>query len=472
VLSAVSKRLARRAARRAARAKRAREGEGELQQLKARETRSALAKLAVPIAAAMLGESALGLVDTKLVGGLGAEALAGVGTATVVLFLGYALALGLMRGVKVRAAYAIGEGRAGDGVRYAQAGVLAGLALGVVVIAVTRAPEGIFRALGVSAATARVAAEFAAARALGAPAMFVVSAMVQYRQAVGDARATMIAGLLANVFNGTLAYALIYGRFGLPALGVAGAGYATALTEWVEAAGLVAYTVRVSRREGLVPSLGLGAALREVATLGVPTGAHFLAENLAFTTFTLVLGSMGPAEMAAHQVALMAIRASFLPGFAMSEAACVLVGRSLGRRDLAEADRVAKEALRAALAFMTLCGMVFLFGGAAIARFFSDDPRVVPVATRLLVVAALFQTLDAANMVLRGLLRGAKDVRFVALCGTTIAWCCIPGAAWLLGKQLGLGAVGGWWGFVLETALCASLFGWRWTKGSWRAQYQ
>lgn len=431
-----------------------------------------LAKLAAPIAAAMLGESALGLVDTKLVGGLGAEALAGVGTATVVLFLGYALALGLMRGVKVRAAYAIGEGRAGDGVRYAQAGVLAGLVFGAVVVALTRAPEGLFRALGVAPATAHTAAEFAAAKALGAPAMFVVSAMVQYRQAVGDARATMIAGLLANVFNATLAYALIYGRFGLPALGVAGAGYATALTEWLEAVGLVWYTARVTRREGLVPSIGLAKALREVGSLGVPTGAHFFAENLAFTTFTLVLGSMGPAEMAAHQLALNAIRASFLPGFAMSEAACVLVGRALGRRDLAEAERVAKEALRVALAFMTVCGLAFFFGGAAIARFFSDDPRVVPVAARLLAVAALFQTLDAANMVLRGLLRGAKDVRFVALCGTTIAWVCIPGAAWLLGKQLGYGAVGGWWGFVLETALAASIFGWRWAKGPWRNEYE
>ncbi|MFO0563740.1 MAG: MATE family efflux transporter [Polyangiales bacterium] len=426
--------------------------------------------LAWPIAAAMLGESALGLVDTKLVGGLGAEALAGVGTATVVLFLGYALAFGLMRGVKVRASYAIGEGRSGDGVRYAQAGALAGLALGAVVIACTRAPEGLFRALGVAPATARTAAEFAAARALGAPAMFVMSAMVQFRQAAGDTRATMVAGLLANVMNAVLAWALIYGRLGLPALGVAGAGFATALTEWAQATGLVWYTARVAKREGAAPSLGLGRALREVASLGLPTGAHFLAENLAFTTFTLVLGSMGAAEMAAHQLALNAIRASFLPGFAVSEAGCVLVGRALGRRDLAEADRVATEALKLAVGFMTLCGLAFLFAGGAIASVFSADVSVVRVATKLLVVAALFQTLDAVNMVLRGLLRGAKDVRFIALVGTTIAWVTIPGAAFLLGKKLGMGAVGGWWGFVLETSLCAAIFGYRWRRGPFRPQ--
>jgi MATE family multidrug resistance protein len=473
VLWAATVKLARRA-RGGAREASERGDEGEQREARARAsaTRVELVTLAWPIAAAMLGESALGLVDTKLVGALGAEALAGVGTASVVLFLGYALAFGLMRGVKVRAAHAIGEGRAGDAVRYAQAGALAGVVFGVAVIAVMRAPEGLFRALGVAPATARAAAEFAAARAWGAPAMFVTSAMVQFRQAAGDTRATMVAGLLANGMNAALAYALIYGRFGLPALGVAGAGYATALTEWAQATGLVLYTARVVKREGEAAKLGLAAAAREVATLGLPTGAHFLAENLAFTTFTLVLGSMGAAEMAAHQLALNAIRASFLPGFAVSEAGCVLVGRALGRRDLAEADRVAAEALKLALAFMTLCGLGFLFAGGALARVFSADPRVIAVATKLLMVAALFQTLDAANMVLRGLLRGAKDVRFVALCGTTIAWLAIPGAAYLLGKKLGMGAVGGWWGFVLETALCAALFSYRWARGPWREAYR
>lgn len=476
MLWAATVKLARRAARGAsegARSARARSDEGEQRMARERAsaTRRELVSLAWPIAAAMLGESALGLVDTRLVGGLGAEALAGVGTASVVLFLSYALALGLMRGVKVRAAYAIGEGRPEDGYRYALAGALSGVLLGTLVISATRAPEGLFRALGVEASTARTAAEFAAARAWGAPAMFVTSAMVQFRQAASDTRATMISGLLANVLNATLAYALIYGKLGLPALGVAGAGYATAVTEWAQAMGLTLYTLRLSRRERARSSLSLSAAARSVASLGLPTGAHFFAENLAFTTFTLLLGSMGAAEMAAHQLALNAIRVSFLPGFAVSEAACVLVGRALGRRDPAEADRVAREAIKLALAFMTLCGLVFLFAGGPLARLFSTDARVVRVATKLLVVAALFQTLDAMNMVLRGLLRGAKDVRFVALCGTTIAWLCIPGAAFVLGKKLGLGAVGGWWGFVLETALCASIFSYRWRRGAWRAEY-
>ena len=93
------------------------------------------------------------------------------------------------------------------------------------------------------------------------------------------------------------------------------------------------------------------------------------------------------------------------------------------------------------------------------------------MVTRLLLVAALFQTLDAITIVLRGALRGAKDVRPVMLIGIGVAWVCIPGAAWLFGKHLGMGAVGGWFGFVAETTLASSLFWLRWTRGSWRTRY-
>jgi hypothetical protein len=98
-----------------------------------RATMSELGALAWPITAAMLGETALGLCDTKLVGALGAAALGGVGMAGMVLFLGYAMIFGLMRGVKVRTAYAVGEGRPGDAVRYAHAGALLGAAAGVAI---------------------------------------------------------------------------------------------------------------------------------------------------------------------------------------------------------------------------------------------------------------------------------------------------------------------------------------------------
>jgi MATE family multidrug resistance protein len=120
---------------------------------------------------------------------------------------------------------------------------------------------------------------------------------------------------------------------------------------------------------------------------------------------------------------------------------------------------------------MAGCGVFFACGGGAVAKFFSDDPAVVAVARKLLLLAALFQVLDAVSIVLRGALRGAKDVRVAALIGIGVIWCCVPTAAYFLGRLAGLGALGGWIGFVGETTFGATLLGLRWSRGSWRKEY-
>jgi MATE family multidrug resistance protein len=200
----------------------------------------------------------------------------------------------------------------------------------------------------------------------------------------------------------------------------------------------------------------------------VPTGLQFGLETLAFTAFTAILSGISAHEVAAHQLAMSIIRTSFLPGVAVAEAASVLVGNALGRRVLAEADRVTRSAIFLAAAFMTGCGVLFGLFGSALARAFIDDPAVANVVTKLLYVAAVFQTLDGVTIVLRGALRGAKDVKVVAIIGITVAWCCIPGAAYVLGRMAGLGALGGWFGFLAETTIAAMLFWRRWNKGAWR----
>jgi MATE family multidrug resistance protein len=437
-----------------------------------------LFQLAWPIAAAMLGETAIGLIDTKLVGGLGAAALGGVGLATTLMYLAYSLSFGAMRGVKLRTAHAIGEGNPEHGFDYARAGLVMGGAFGVLVLLVCRDIDPFLRALRADPAIVPYAREFLAAVTLGAPATCALSALIQHRQAMGDSRTPMIVGITGNAFNALFAWGLIYGRFGLPALGVRGAGYATATTEMLELGVMLALFLRDERRAREACGLGAGRsslpfsrAIREISDLGLPTGIQFAAETLAFTAFTVVLGSISKEEIAAHQIALNVLRVSFLPGVAVSEAASVLVGRALGRRRLDEADASVRSALTLAIGFMAVCGLVFALFGGLLARFFSSDPIVMQNARLLLFVAALFQVLDAVNIVLRGALRGAKDVRAVMVVGVFAVWSFLPTSAFVLGKLCGLGAVGGWLGFVGETVVAATLFWLRWKRGGWRKDY-
>jgi MATE family multidrug resistance protein len=433
------------------------------------ETRREVIELAWPTAVAMLSDTAMGLIDTKLVSGLGSAALGGVGIATTIMWLNYSIVFGLMRGVKVRTAYAVGEGRRQDGLAYARAGLLLAVLCGTFIWALSRDATFLFVRLGIDPATIPYARDFLAARTWGAVSICMISVFVQYRQGLGDSRNPMVAGILANIVNASLAWALIYGHFGLPALGVKGAGYGTAIAETVEVIFLAWVVLR--DRVGTPSLLRLRDAVREVATLGVPTGLQFGMEMLAFTAFTAIIGGLGMHEIAAHQIAMTVIRTSFLPGVAVAEAASVLVGKSLGERNLEKADRVTRTSVGLAAGFMTLCGVAFALFGGMIARQFSHEHDVLRVVQRLLLVAAIFQLMDGITIVLRGALRGAKDVRMVMIIGISAAWVCIPGAAYFLGKVLGLGAVGGWLGFVAETTIASSLFWYRWTRGSWRAQY-
>jgi MATE family multidrug resistance protein len=435
-----------------------------------------LFELAWPIAAAMLGETAIGLVDTKLVGGLGPGALGGVGIATTLMFLGYSVVLGIMRGIKVRTSHAIGEGRPLDGFVYARSGVVLGFALGVVIMLACRDVSGVLALLRTDPAIVPYARDFLAAVTLGAPSTCALAALIQHRQAIGDSRTPMVIGIAGNLFNGLFAWSLIYGHLGLPALGVRGGGWATATTETLELAFMTILLVRAERRARAAAGadagfMSLATATRHVTELGLPTGVQFGVEMLAFTTMTAILGGIGQDEIASHQIALSVIRVSFLPGVAVSEAASVLVGRALGSRRLDEADAVVKSAFKLAVGFMALCGLFFALGGGLVAGFFSADPHVVTIARRLLIIAAIFQVLDAVAIVLRGALRGAKDVRVAAIIGVTVIWLCVPTGAYFLGKVGGLGALGGWIGFIGETTLGALFYWRRWSRGAWRIAY-
>ncbi len=432
--------------------------------------RRPLIRLAWPIATAMLGETALGLVDTKLAAGLGSAALGGVGLATTMMFLSYAFVFGLMRGVKIKTSHAVGEGKPGEGLVYARAGMIMGGALGFVVMLACRDASPLLRLIGVDAAIIPYATDFLAAVTLGAPAMCVMAPLVQHRQAIGDSRTPMVVTLCGNIFNGVLAWALIYGHLGFSAHGVRGGGYATALTQVLCMGSLVFLFVRLEKKSER-SDVSIRDAMKGVRLLGLPLGLQYFAEMLAFAAFAAIIGSLGQAEIAGHQIALNVIRVSFLPGVAISEAASVMVGNALGGRDLKRADRVARAALEVAIVFMALCGIVFAVTGGMIAGFFTTDPAVFPIAKKLLLVAAVFQVLDAFNIVLRGALRGAKDVKAVAFLGIGIIWTCVPTAALLLGKYAGLGALGGWLGFLFETILATILFRMRWKRGGWRSKY-
>ncbi len=422
----------------------------------------ALLRLAWPIAVSNVSFSVMTVVDTLLVGRLGTPELAGVGLGGTTVFVLLCFSFGLLQGAKTLAAQAIGGGQRGALLSYVGAAVCAALALGVVTTGLGEVVAGAVGHLAASGAAGRAATTYVRIRALAAPVVLVQVALREIRQAQGDARSPMMATVGANVVNIALALLFIFGL----GWGVAGAAFAAVVAHGVEAGILVVvqltsggFGFRAFRRSHMI----------DLARVGVPTGLQFMLEFGSFAMLTLAISGFSEVDMASHQIALQIAHFSFMPCIAIGEAAAVLSGQAVGadRDDLVLP--MARRAAAVAVGYASLCSIGMVAGGRVLAGQFTADPAVLVLATRLLAVAALFGVFDGMNIVARCVLRGTGDVRFAAVVGVGVAWFSTPPLAWGLGRGLGLGALGGWLGILLEIVASAGILVVRVERGGWTA---
>jgi MATE family multidrug resistance protein len=209
------------------------------------------------------------------------------------------------------------------------------------------------------------------------------------------------------------------------------------------------------------------AHLRAVWRIGMPTGLQFTLEVGAFAMMTGLLAHLGVLQAAGHQIALQVNHFAFLPGYAIAEAASVLTGQAVGAKRLELVKRVARAGLAATTAYTRACTVIFAVFAAQIVAGFTSDPALARVAIHLLWVAAVFQVFDGANVVARGVLRGAGDVRVPAIVGVISSWVATPPLTLLLGYGLGQGALGGWLGITVEILLASAILWWRLERGLW-----
>jgi MATE family multidrug resistance protein len=178
---------------------------------------------------------------------------------------------------------------------------------------------------------------------------------------------------------------------------------------------------------------------------------------------------MSATDGAAHQMVLHLVNVSFLPAHALAEAAAVLVGQAVGANRDALIPRVARRTLLIGASYAAVCLVFYaLLGGAITRALASGNAALADRAATLVHVSLAFLIADAANVIARGVLRGASDVRYAAIVGIATSWLTTPPLTWALGVACGLGAVGGWIGLAVEIVVGAGLFWRRVLRGGWR----
>ena len=419
-----------------------------------------LLRLAWPITVSMLSYSTMTLASTAFVARIGADELAGVGLAGVVGFALVCFGVGLLRGSKTLVSQAIGAGRRDRLPELLGSALAIAAVLGVVALVAGQLVAPLVAALESSPRAGRFAAQYLAIRSLGAPLVLVFAAVRESRYGAGDTRAPMRASLAGNAVNLALDATLILGL----GWGVRGAALAAICGNATELA-MLAWPNRARLRAARVTR----AALRDVWREGVPNGAQFIMEVGSFLILSVLVARMPAIDGAAHQMVLQLINVSFLPAHSLAEAAAVLVGQAVGAGRDALVPRVARRALALGAGYASVCAVGYaMLGGAIVTALAAGDGALAARATTLIHVSLAFLVADAANVIARGVLRGASDIRFAAVVGITTSWLTTPPLTWILGMHLGLGVVGGWIGLAFEIVVGAILFWLRVWRGGWR----
>jgi multidrug resistance protein, MATE family len=425
--------------------------------LPSRQEIRSLMRLALPIVTVQVGLMMMGVVDTLMVGRVSAAALAAVALGNIYFFSVAIFGMGVLFALDPVISQAVGARDDAAIARGVQRGLILALALAVVALIPLLAVKPLIVLLGQPADVVPMAAGYVHAATPGILAFFAFVVLRQTLQAMDRVRPIVTTIVLANLVNVALNWTLVFGRLGFPAMGPVGTGWASTLSRWTMLVGLIVLTLsrlgpylRPAGRE-VLRLRPLGRMLR----IGLPVGAQLELEVGAFAVVALVMGWIGTAEMAGHQVAINLASLTFMVPLGMAQAASVRVGQAVGRAEPTAARRSSLTALVSGGAFMAVTAVLFLALPGPLTALYTSEPEVVLIAVALIPVAGVFQVFDGLQVVAAGVLRGIGD--------TTVPFLANLVAFWGIGMPIGLylcfrtpaGPVGLWWGLVAALAAVA-----------------
>lgn len=413
----------------------------------------------------------VGIVDTYLVGHLGAAPLAAVGLANQWVFMANTLFGAIATGSTALIARFIGARDPEQADRVLRQSVLMGALIGILATI-----------LGLSLARPALSLLGAPSDVIGpgtdylrtvstillfSTLMFIGNASLR---GAGDTRTPLYVMLVVNIINIIVAWTAINGPFGLPKLGVLGSALGATTGRLV--GGVLVIALLLRGRSGIRLRLG-GLRLdwdlmRRILRVGLPSGVEQLFFRTGSMAFARILAGLGTVAYAASQVAMNGWSLSFMPGFGFALAGTTLVGQGLGADDPDSAEQRGYTAFRLGATLMGAVGLLFLLFPAQIVGFFTNDAEVIATGFLPLRMVGLIQPLLASNMIFSGGLRGAGDTRYPMLVtGLGIFLVRLP-LAYVLAHVIGWGLPGAWGALIVDFSLRGVFNFLRFRGGRWK----
>jgi len=421
----------------------------------------ALLRLGGPLLANNLAIAGMAFADTVMAGRLSARDLAAVAVGSSFWLLALLLGLGTLMGLNPITAHFVGANTPGKVGPYFRQGMWLSQVLALLLIAALWPVEPFMRIAGVDPQIIGLTTGYVHAIALGLPGGLAYLTLRFINEGIGRTRPIMYCALIGLAVNVALNYVLIFGHFGFPRLGAIGCGIASGIAQWCMLATMLwhvrgneTYRTFALFERWERPNRALQ---RELLTLGFPIGAALVVEEGLFAFVGVLMGTLGAAVVAAHQVALNYASTAFMVPLAIHSATIIRVSQAMGAGQYDDVRLRGFTGIALCGAIMLCSAIALLLFNQAIVGFYTHDPAVHDVAVSLLLIAAIFQVSDGLSLGGAGALRGLRDTRVPMYFCIVAYWMIGLPLAWWLGIGLGLGPRWVWVGFVAGLTTAAVL---------------
>lgn len=428
-----------------------------------------LLKLIIPLALTGLVQSAVWFFETLFLAHLSPEALAAgslvswaYGTVVVILY-------GTLSAINILIAHHYGAKNEQGILLTVRDGFWLALLLSIPTFLLFWNMSSLLLVLGQSPAIVQLAKAYLHAIAWGILPNVIIIALIEVFMGLGRTRPILIFNMLSVSLTIFFSFALIFGAFGFPNLGIAGAGWGITISNWITVLFIGGYSLTSTRYKHYFRylfNLKKPSCFIELLQVGTPMGLMYCVEVAFFFALTLIMGSFGGLVIAANQIALQYLGTLMAVIFSNAQAITVRMGHLLGAGDKASAEQSAYVGIYISALFMLLVACCYwLFPSQLISIDFNvTDPKnleIVHCATLFLMVSAIFQIFEAIRISLFGTLRAIKDTRFTLFISILSFWGIALPIGYFIASYLHFGAVGLWWGMVIGAVISVVLLLWR-----------
>ncbi len=434
-------------------------------------------KLATPVMMGMIGHTLVALVDNIMVGQLGTAELAAVSLGNSFMFIAMSLGIGFSTAITPLVAEADAENNFKIGKSAFKHGLFLCTVLGIVLFLFILLAKPLMYLMNQPEEVVELALPYLDLVAFSLIPLISFQALKQFSDGLSMTKYPMYATLLANVINVILNYLLIFGKFGFPQMGIVGAAVGTLVSRVVMVIFLWAFLKKKEKSSDYVRKIKFfvleNSMIKKIVALGFPSALQMFFEVAIFTAAIWLSGILGKNPQAANQIALNLSSMTFMVAMGLSVAAMVRVGNQKGLQQFSNLRRIAISIFLLSFLIAVIFALIFITCNAMLPKIYLDvddlenlvdNSEVISIASKLLIIAALFQISDAIQVTVLGALRGLQDVKIPTFITFVAYWVVGFPISYYLGLYTSYKSSGIWIGLLAGLTTSALLLYFRFNK--------